>query len=252
MTIMIVKIAASILLGFFAGPAIVYVFNHIPASWLCEYGELPADNPKFAEELKDPHYKRLKENPWRWVYAAGFMCLCIKISLSEYQGGMLDVPFSESLASGQVALAALISCWLMLIIALADLKYMIIPDQFVLLLVLSGIGFFPTFGGVLQPLVGMLIGGGSLLLVSGLGKLIFHSSSVGFGDVKLAAALGIVLGIKGTIMSIACAFIFCGVAAAAGLATKRLKKTDFLPLGPFLCGAAMAYILLVFNTEFNI
>ena len=34
MALLIIKIAASILMGFFAGPAAVYVFNHMPASWL--------------------------------------------------------------------------------------------------------------------------------------------------------------------------------------------------------------------------
>ena len=45
MTVLIVKIATSILVGFFAGPAAVYVFNHMPAGWLTEYGEDPQKDP---------------------------------------------------------------------------------------------------------------------------------------------------------------------------------------------------------------
>ena len=320
MIVLTVKIAASILIGFFAGPAAVYVFNHMPDSWLCDYGQdrpVPVrapsrsdrhggagnpgrksnqgspDGPGYsgepgyrsganspggqgstdtrnsAETLNAPE-KRMKENPWRWVYSAGFICLCLRLSLVEYGDGFLSVSREVSIASAQVAFAGLVACWLLLVIALADLKYMIIPDQFVLLLALSSIGFIPlyksggAFGaaqaaaqpavpefwqtltdlGLAQPLTGMVIGGGFMLLCAVAGKLIFRQDAFGFGDVKLCAAMGLVLGINGTVASVAAAIIISGFAAAAGLATKRLKPDDQRPLGPYLCGCAMAYILV--------
>ena len=255
MEILIIKIAASILIGFFAGPAAVYVFNHMPASWLCEYGEAPED-PRLAKGEK-----RIKENPWRWVYSVGFICLCLRLSLIEYSDGLLTVQEGAGVATVQLAIAGLIACWIMLIIALADLKFMIIPDQFVLLLALSAIGFAPMWKaeavtedaagmlngitGFWQPLIGMAIGGGFMLLCAVAGKLIFKQQAFGFGDVKLCAAIGLVLGVNGTIVSIAAAVIISGFTAAAGLASGRYKKGDQKPLGPYLCGCAMAYIMIV-------
>ena len=251
---MIIKIAVSIIVGFFAGPAAVYVFNHMPAAWLCEYDEDPAENPKLARGEK-----RVKENPWRWVYAAGFICLCLRLSLAEYAAGFYDALPGPAVECGQIALAGLIACWLMLIIALADLKYMIIPDQFVLLLALSSVGFAPLWkredpeitgglwdspDGFWQPLLGMAIGGGFMLLCAVAGKIIFRQEAFGFGDVKLCAAIGLALGINGTIASVAAAVIISGFTAAAGLASGRYKKNDRRPLGPYLCGCAMAYILI--------
>lgn len=259
MEILIIKIAASILIGFLAGPAAVMVFNRMPAKWLCEYDEEPYENPLLAEELKkkneDPHYKRLKENPWRWVYAFWFMCLALRLSLVEYNQGFLEVQPELSVQTTQVAMAGIIACWLMLIIALADLKYMIIPDQFILLLAIASIGFAPlwktsqaTVSGFWQPFIGMLIGGGFMLLCALAGKLIFRQDAFGFGDVKLCAAMGLVLGINGIIAAVAAAVIISGFTAAAGLATGRYKKNDRKPLGPYLCGSAMAYILLVMGS----
>ena len=260
MTVLIIKIAASILIGFFAGPAAVYVFNHMPAGWLTEYGEDPGKNPLLAEGEK-----RIKENPWRWVYSAGFICLCLRLSLMEYSDGLLGVRPEMTIETGQVALAGLIACWLLLIIALADMKFMIIPDQFVLLLALTSIGFAPlwkrdeepaaggtviadrlwdSLDGFWQPLIGMAIGGGFMLISAAAGRLIFRKEAFGFGDVKLCAAIGLVLGINGTVAAVAAAVIISGFVAAGGLATGRYHKDDQKPLGPYLCGCAIAYIFL--------
>ena len=250
MTVLIIKIAASILIGFFAGPAAVYVFNHMPASWLCEYGEDPAKDPRLAAGER-----RIKENPWRWVYSVGFICLCLRLSLFEYEeGGLLSVQPEVTTMTTQLAAAGLIACWILLVIALADLKFMIIPDQFVLLLALSSIGFAPLWrsdtsgwenlNGFWQPLIGMVIGGGFMLLCAIAGRLIFRQDAFGFGDVKLCAAMGLVLGINGTVAAVAAAVIISGFVAAAGLASGRYRRGDRKPLGPYLCGCAMAYILI--------
>lgn len=250
MTVLIIKIAASILIGFFAGPAAVYVFNHMPASWLCEYGEDPAKDPRLTAGER-----RIKENPWRWIYSVGFICLCLRLALFEYEeGGLLSVQPEVTTMTTQLAAAGLIACWILLVIALADLKFMIIPDQFVLLLALSSIGFAPQWrsdtsgwenlNGFWQPLIGMVIGGGFMLLCAIAGRLIFRQDAFGFGDVKLCAAMGLVLGINGTVAAVAAAVIISGFVAAAGLASGRYRRGDRKPLGPYLCGCAMAYILI--------
>lgn len=242
MTILIIKIAASILIGFFAGPAAVYVFNHMPAGWLTEYGEDPSKDPRLAKGEK-----RIKENPWRWVYSVGFICLCLRLSLLEYGGGRLDVQPQITTETTQLALAGLIACWILLIIALADLKFMIIPDQFVLLLALTAIGFIPMWKdgeGFWQPLIGMAIGGGFMLLCTAAGKLIFRQDAFGFGDVKLCAAIGLILGVNGTIATVAAAIILSGFVAAAGLASGRYHKGEQKPFAPYLCGCAMAYMII--------
>ena len=127
MLVIIIKVAASIVLGVLAGFAAVYIFNKMPAGWLCDYGEKP------GPELTDPHIQRVKGYPWRWIYAAGFACLLVRLSFCDIQ----------------FAAAGVFACWAMLIIGLADLKYMVIPDQFVIMLALSAFGFIPVQSGSL-------------------------------------------------------------------------------------------------------
>lgn len=329
MIIVIIKIAASILIGFFAGPAAVWVFNHMPAKWLCDYGESPEErerivglsgtltdggvssNGKGTASVNSSNdgaaVKRIKENPWRWVFSVGFICLCLRLSLADILDGMLDsqnqagsaepgtggagevlqqAADSSTGASVQLAVVGLVACWVLLIIALADLKYMIIPDQFVLLLAVSSVGFMPyfrhvtekvltggasgsgsgysgtasggtatgvdagywpaeTLGAFGEPLIGFAIGAGFMLLCALAGRLIYKQQAFGFGDVKLCGAMGLVLGINGIIAAVAAGIIISGFVAAAGLATKKYKPKEQKPLGPYLCGGAMAYIFIV-------
>ena len=219
----IIKTAASLVLGVLAGFGAVYIFNRMPASWLCDYGEKP------PQELTDPHIQRVKGFPWRWIYAAGFACLLVRLSFFDMQ----------------FAAAGLFACWAMLIIGLADLKYMIIPDQFVIMLALSATGFIPWQHSIWQPLLGALIGGGVMLMTGVLGGLASGKEALGFGDVKLFASLGLVLGIKGTVAVLICASLSSGIIAAIGMARGRYRRDDRKPLGPHICGWGIFWIFIV-------
>lgn len=221
--ITVAKIAGSVLLGVLGGFLTIYIFNRMPASWLCEYGEKP------DPILEDPQVQRVKGFPWRWIYAAGFTCLLIRLSFVDLQ----------------FAAAGFFACWALLIIGLADLKYMVIPDQFTIMLALSAMGFIPFHGAFTDMIFGGLLGGGVMIMVSLLGGAAFRKEVMGFGDVKLFASLGLVLGLRGTIVVLAGASITAGIAAGIGLARGRLKKDDARPLGPFISGWGIAYIFVI-------
>ena len=223
MIIILIKIAASLALGVLAGFGAVYVFNKMPTAWLVDYDAKP------PAELADPHIQRVKGFPWRWIYAAGFSCLLIRLSF-------FDVQF---------AAAGLFAYWAMLIIGLADLKYMIVPDQFVIMLAISAFGFVPYHSSLMQPLLGALIGGGVMLMVGVLGGVAFKKEVLGFGDVKLFASLGLALGLTGTVAVLIGASLLSGVGAAIALASGRAKKDDAKPLGPYICGMGIFYIFIV-------
>jgi len=223
MTIMIIKVAASLIIGTLAGFSTVYIFNKMPAQWLCDYGQKP------SEELADPHIQRVKGYPWRWIYAAGFSCLLVRLTF-------FDVQF---------AAAALFACWALLMIGLADLKYMIIPDQFVIMLALSAFGFIPFHESVWQPAAGAVIGGGVMLIAALLGGAAFKKEVMGFGDVKLFASLGLALGAKGAVVVLVGSALCSGIAAAIGLASGRYKKDDVKPLGPYICAWGIIYIFVL-------
>ena len=78
MTILYVKTIAAIILGFLAGLAVVYVFNRMPARWLCDYDETP------PPELLDRSIQRVKGWPWRWIYAGELACLCVRLIWTKF------------------------------------------------------------------------------------------------------------------------------------------------------------------------
>ena len=221
--IIIGKVAAAVVFGLLAGFGAVYIFNKMPAGWLCDYGEKP--DPILA----DPYVQRVKGYPWRWIYAAGFTCLLIRLMLVNVQLGA----------------AGLFACWALLIIGLADLKYMIIPDQFVIMLALTGIGFIPFHASYLDLILGAAAGGGIMLLVAVIGGISYKKEVMGFGDVKLFASLGLVLGLKGIIVVLVGSSITAGIAAAAALASGRASKGDARPLGPHICGWGIFVIFVL-------
>lgn len=215
---LIIRILLSIGAGLLAGWGAPYVFNRIPAKWLCDYGEEPA---------KEMWGERIKKYPWSWVFAFIFLgaVFCIWNMGPVYQT------------------AGLPALWLLLLIALADQKYMIIPDQLVVALAVTAIGFIPFQSDFLSPLYGALIGGGSLLIIGTIGRWISKKDVMGFGDVKLMAAIGLISGVKGTVIILLLTFLSAGIVMGFGLLSGRLKREDEQPLGPYITAAAAAFIL---------
>lgn len=243
-TILYVKTIVAIVLGFFAGLGVVYIFNRMPARWLCDYGETP------SPELMDRSIQRIKGWPWRWIYAGGLACLCVRLMWTKIHhppAGFDGLPMEtvQLISQCQLTLAGLAVCWALLIIGLADLKYMIIPDQFVILLAIAGLGFAPLQANLWQPLGGLAIGGGVMLIVALLGRVCFGKEVMGFGDVKLCAALGLALGINGIMFTLAVASLVSGFVCAVGLARRKYKKDDLKPLGPYLAGAGIFYVFII-------
>ena len=56
--IIIVRLVAYAAAGLTAGFSAVYVINHVPAKWFCDYDEEPTD------EIS----KRIKEYPWNLIF----------------------------------------------------------------------------------------------------------------------------------------------------------------------------------------
>jgi leader peptidase (prepilin peptidase)/N-methyltransferase len=144
----------------------------------------------------------------------------------------------------------------LLVITFIDLDFQIIPD----VISLPGIplGFLCSFFLPLKfthSLLGILLGGGSLLLVAWLYEIIAKKEGMGGGDIKLLAMIGAFLGPKGVIFTI---FISSVVGSLTGIILMFYMKKNMkmaVPFGPFLAIGAMAYIFFgpeLINWYFNI
>ena len=89
-------------------------------------------------------------------------------------------------------------------------------------------------------LVGMAVGAGSIWAAGALGKRLFHREAMGFGDVKLMAALGGFLGWQQILLVFFMAPIF---GAVVGIIHMLRTKEHHIPYGPFLSIAAYVAML---------
>ncbi len=217
--ILIARTVGSIILGLAAGWGTVYVFNRVPAKWLCDYDEKP------DEKL---HGERIGRYPWGWA----FSLLFIGFVFFMWDKGII------------YQIAGIFALWMLLLIALADIKYMIIPDQFVFAVAVTAIGFVPFQPYLLSPLFGALIGGGCFLIIGIAAKLVMKKEAMGFGDIKLMAAVGLMAGTKGAVIIFILTIFLSGIVMGTGLLTGRIKRGDEKPLGPYIAAASSMFILL--------
>lgn len=213
----LIRIIFSVAAGAFAGFSAVYSFNRIPAKWLCDYHQKP-DPGMWGE--------RIKPRPWTIVFILVFSASALKLT---EQGFLYAIP-------------GVVTLWLLLEIGMADRKYSIIPDQFVIALAVAAFGFIPFHPSYQSQLLGALVGGGSLLLIGILGMLLYKKEAMGFGDVKLFAAIGLLFGVKGAVIILLFTVFSSAFVFGIGLMSGKLKAGEQQPLGPFIAASAAVYI----------
>jgi len=83
-----------------------------------------------------------------------------------------------------------------------------------------------------------------------LGRLIFRKEAMGFGDVKLFAAAGLILGLKGAAVALILTIFSSAAVFGAGLILGKLKPESAQPLGPFI--AASTAVCILFGGELQV
>lgn len=126
---------------------------------------------------------------------------------------------------------------LAIIVTVADLKYMLIPNKVLLFfspLLLILVLLFPE-GPLWGHLLGALLGGGILLLLALFGGM-------GVGDVKLFALLGWVIGFPNVVLAFLIACLLGSVVGGMLMLVGIIKRKQPIPFGPWLVvGALISY-----------
>lgn len=208
----------SALIGAIVGGLLPYLFNRIPAKWFCDYGEAPIPGMWAA---------RIKEKPWTILFILLFMASSIKLM----EGG----PAYQA--------ATLLTLALLLMTSIADQKYRIIPDQFVVAIAVTALGHISDETTAYSLFLGALIGGGFFLVIGSLGRFLYKADVLGFGDVKLAASIGLVSGYEGIFWILGLTALSAGVSLGFQTLNRHLNRKDEAPLGPYLAGSAAFYLL---------
>ena len=142
-------------------------------------------------------------------------------------------------------LAGLDACLLgavLVAILFFDLDHLLIPDALVIPCAVLALALGAAEHRLLDGVEGALIAGGAFWLI----YLATRGRGMGFGDVKLAAALGLALQASGALALVASSFIVGAVLAMPVLFAGSRGRRDALPFGPFLVIAAL---ILVFAPQ---
>ena len=123
-----------------------------------------------------------------------------------------------------------------------DIEHLLILDRVVLpaiaLAFVVSLLRHPWWAGLAT---GLAIGG-CLFLIGLAGTFIFKADALGFGDVKLATLVGVLLGPVTAVESLLLAFFIAGLVAIAIAVMQRSMKGN-LALGPFLAAAGVVGLL---------
>ena len=190
-----------------------------------------------------------------WVIQKGKSKCCHKKLSKLYPivelitGGLMILVFNKfNLLSGSFSLSIEIMqlVWLVMVVVLLvfltvfDLKYLILPDfAVIILIVISFLGVVFDEPNIIPYLISAIVGSGFLLIL----YLITKKRGIGFGDVKLAVFMGLFLGWPKIILAMYVAFIVGAIVGIIGIFLKKMNKKSQIAFGPFLIlGTVVAWI----------
>ncbi|MBI2404704.1 prepilin peptidase [Candidatus Gottesmanbacteria bacterium] len=176
-----------------------------------------------------------------WIIQAGRCRRChkrlsIQYPLIELTSGIL---FIIGFQQTQIIPFLFVSCSL-LVIFVADLKYQIIPDSMVVVGVLGAlIGFIGQIRPIgLLPYLASAAGAAGFFLLL---WLVTRGRGMGFGDVKLAFFLGLLLGFPGIVIALYAAFLTGALVGVILILLRKKTIKGSVAFGPFLIiGAIVA------------
>ena len=154
------------------------------------------------------------------------LCLCIKYGPS--------LPF----------LIMFVFCSALVAITVIDLEHQIIPDVISLPGIVAGFAasFFLPWLTWQNSLIGIVVGGGSLLLVASCYEFLTKKEGMGGGDIKLLAMMGAFLGWRSVPFIIFAGSLLGSIIGIAYMAARKKDSQLPIPFGPFLAFGALLYI----------
>jgi len=177
--------------------------------------------------------------------------ISIRYPIVELTTALLSVLITLHFGVSLQTVAALLFTWTLICLTLIDFDTQLLPDSITLPLLWFALlaSLFHVFVTPETALIGALLGYLSLWSVFWLFKLLTGKEGMGYGDFKLLAAIGALLGWKMLPLVI---MLSAFVGALVGMTLIVLKGRDKnipIPFGPYLSIAA--YIALIWGDGIN-
>ena len=191
------------------------------------------------------------KQPISVIYPIGESLCGLLGALALYAAVGFGTDFSRPVLSPVIWADAAAMFWLLLgvyPVCAVDCKYKLIPDSISVGGIVAGLLISLVPGGVtpLQSLIGAVVAGGGLYLLGWIATKVLKKDAMGFGDVKLLAGYGALMGVTGAVETLLVAALLgivvmvpYGVLAAKKSAqNKNSEDAGQIPFGPFLAIAA--------------
>lgn len=134
----------------------------------------------------------------------------------------------------------------LIVLAVYDLRWYLLPDKVLLPLILPAAALDSlsaasahSIGPIYRPALAGLLFGGIFYLIAVLSK----GKGMGGGDIKLAFVMGLLLGVKKTALAMLVAFNLAAVVSLVLIGLRLRRRKDPIPFGPFLIlGTLIAFL----------
>ncbi|MBB1424344.1 prepilin peptidase [Pseudoalteromonas sp. SG43-7] len=201
--------------------------------------------------------------PWQnipvisWLLLKGRCASCsnpisVRYPIVEMLTAVLSLIVAYTFGVTEQALLYILITWVLVALTFIDIDHMLLPDQLTLPLVwlaliaaVMGITISPT-----DAIIGVACGYLSLWSVFWLFKLLTGKEGMGYGDFKLLAVFGALLGWQSLLTIVLLSSVVGAIIGIALLSIQGKDKATPIPFGPYL--AIAGWVTLLWGTQIQV
>ena len=192
--------------------------------------------------MRLPEYKKVFSKEIFSEYKINFKpnYILMLITSAIYVTLIYNLGIKETIIANLDLIKYIILTPMLLSVFVIDYRQQIIPNRLNLTIFEVGLVFAFLYGLsdvaiTFNMLLGMLVGGGIFLLITLVGGMFYGKEAMGFGDVKLMAALGLYFGFSNIIAITLVSFLVGAILSIILLISRKKKSNEYIPFGPFIC-----------------
>jgi len=258
----------SLCVGSFLNVVIYRIPKMMQREWQAECRILLAEELKTAEKSPSEVFNLIKPNstcpkcktvikPWQnipiisWLLLKGKCASCenpisVRYPIIEMLTALLSLVVAINLGASNLALLYIVITWVLIALTFIDIDHMLLPDQLTLPLV--WLALIASVLGITtvtpeEAIIGAACGYLSLWSVFWLFKLVTGKEGMGYGDFKLLAVFGALLGWQSLLTIILLSSVVGAVIGIILLSIQGKDKATPIPFGPYLAIAGWVTLL---------
>lgn len=118
-----------------------------------------------------------------------------------------------------------------------DIETQFLPNILTYIVIMIGIIHGIYTETLPNSILGLISGSSTLYMIGKIGKWIYKKDTIGFGDIKLMAGLGSIVGVVAILKTLYLSFFIGGIIGIFLIILKRKSRKEYIPFGPFIISA---------------